>query len=416
MPKRARELKALQVKNLTKPGRHAVGGASGLCLNITDTGAKSWILRTVVDIKRRHIGLGAYPEVSLVEAREKAQEMRRSISAGIDPVEERQRQRSALTTESQKEVTFEEAFNRYFEEKLQGELSNAKHLKQWRSTLTTYAFPVIGEKAVASITMEDILSVLRPVWETKNETASRVRQRIETVLDWSKVMRLREGENPARWKGNLEQTLPSPNKVKKVRGQPAVALDDISMWFTLLQSRDGIAAVALQFLTLTASRSGEVRGALWVEMDLKQGIWTIPAERMKSRTEHRVPLSSAAADLLTNSPRLLGCPYVFPSPRNGQMSDMTISAVMRRLQAAEEKQGGLGFLDPRSRRPAVPHGLRSSFRDWAAERTNYPRELAEMALAHTVGSDVERAYRRTDMVEKRREIMDDWARFCLDQK
>ncbi|SLN09498.1 Prophage CP4-57 integrase [Roseovarius gaetbuli] len=381
MPKRAKELKALQVRNLTKPGRHAVGGASGLCLNITDTGAKSWILRTTVGIKRRHIGLGSYPEVSLAEAREKAQEMRRKISTGIDPVEERQSQRSALVTEGKKETTFEEAFNRYFEEKLQGELNNVKHLKQWRSTLTTYAFPLIGEKAVDFITMDDVLSVLRPIWETKNETASRVRQRIETILDWSKVMGFREGENPARWKGNLEQILPSSNKVKKVLGHPAVALDEMSTWFSLLQARDGIAALALQFLTLTGARSGEIRGALWNEMDLKQGIWTIPAERMKAQKEHRVPLSSAAAHLVAHAPRLMGCPYVFPSPKNGQMSDMTISAVMRRIQAAEEKAGRVGFLDPRSRRPAVPHGLRSSFRDWAAERTSYPRDIAEMALA-----------------------------------
>lgn len=417
MPKQAKELKAIHIKRLSEPGRHAVGGVpAGLSLNITDTGARSWIFRVTVGRNRRHIGLGPYPEVSLAEARERALEMKRKISAGIDPVEERQVERAALAVEQRQRTTFEDAFERYYEEKVQGELKNAKHIKQWRSTLTTYAFPVIGDKAVASITVEDILAVLRPIWPTKNETASRVRQRIEAVLDWSKAMELREGENPARWKGNLQQILPSPNKVQRENRYPAVALDEIADWFRVLRTREGIAARALEFLTLTASRSGEVRGALWDEIDLANGIWTIPGDRMKAGREHRVPLSAAAVDLLADQPRLMDCPYVFPSPKNGQMSDMTISAVMRRIQAAEEKEGRPGFLDPRSRRPAVPHGLRSSFRDWAAERTDYPSDMAEMALAHNVGSDVERAYRRSDMVEKRRAMMEEWARFIRTKK
>jgi len=337
--------------------------------------------------------------------------MKREIRDGTDPVAERQAARAALAVEQKHRTTFEEAFNSFYEAKVQGELKNIKHIKQWRSTLTTYAFPVIGEKAVASITVEDVLAVIRPIWMTKNETASRVRQRIEAVLDWSKVMGQREGENPALWKGNLAKLLPSPNKVQKENRYPAVDLGEIANWFRILRTRDGMAARALEFLTLTASRSGEVRGALWDEMNLANGIWTIPAHRMKAGREHRVPLPSAAVELITKQPRLIECPYVFPSPKNGQMSDMTISAVMRRIQAAEEKEGRRGFLDSRSRRPAVPHGLRSSFRDWAAERTNYPRDMAEMALAHNVGSEVERAYRRSDMVEKRRLMMEDWATF-----
>jgi len=413
MPKKAIELKALQVKKLSEPGRHAVGGVTGLCLNITDTGSKSWILRTTVGSKRRHIGLGAFPEISLGEARELALDMRRKISAGIDPVEQRQKERRALAAATRRDTTFAQAFERYYAEKVQGELRNAKHIKQWQSTMTTYVFPVFGDKAVASITVEDILAALRPIWGSKNETASRVRQRIEAVLDWARVMGLREGENPARWKGNLQQLLPSPNKVQKESRHPALALNEIQDWFRLLRDREGIAARGLEFLTLTASRSGEVRGARWDEIDLAQGIWVIPAERMKAGREHRVPLSTSAVDLLSGLPRLMDCAYVFPSPRNGQMSDMTLSAVMRRIQAAEEKNGRPGFLDPRSRRPAVPHGLRSSFRDWAAERTNYPREMAEIALAHNVGSDVERAYRRSDIVEKRRAMMEAWARFVV---
>lgn len=414
MPKHAVELKAIQVKRLSEPGRHAVGGIPpGLSLNITETGARSWIFRVTVGRNRRHIGLGSYPEVSLAEARELALEMKRKISAGIDPVEQRQAERAALVLEEKQRTTFRDAFNSFYEEKVQGELKNAKHVKQWQSTLTTYAFPVIGDKSVASISVEDILAVLRPIWTTKNETASRVRQRIEAVLDWSKAMKLRDGENPARWKGNLQQILPSPDKVQKENRYPAVDLDEVAEWFHVLRTRNGMAARALEFLTLTASRSGEVRGALWGEIDLERGIWTIPADRMKAGREHRVPLSYEAIKLLQTLPRFKDCPYVFPSPRNGQMSDMTLSAVMRRIQETEERDGRPGFLDPRSRRPAVPHGLRSTFRDWAAERTTYPRDMAEIALAHNVGSDVERAYRRSDMVERRREMMEEWSRFVI---
>ncbi len=412
MPRQAKELKAIQVKRLTELGRHAVGGTPpGLSLNIIETGARSWIFRVTVGSKRRHIGLGSYPEISLAEARELALEMKRKIKAGIDPVDERQADRASAVSEQKHRTTFEAAFNRFYEEKVKGELKNAKHIKQWRSTLTTYAFPVIGDKAVAAITVEDLLAVLKPIWMTKNETASRVRQRIEAVLDWSKVMGLREGENPALWKGNLQKLLPSPNKVHKENRRPAVALDEIAEWFRVLRLRDGIAARALEFLTLTAARSGEVRHAIWDEIDLMNRIWTVPAEHMKTGREHRVPLSSAAIELLSTQPRLMGCPYIFPSPKNGAMSDMTLSAVMRRILAAEVKEGRPGFLDPSSRRPAVPHGLRSSFRDWTAEQTNYPRDMAEMALSHNVGSEVERAYRRGDVVEKRRKMMDDWADF-----
>lgn len=413
MPRQAKELKALQVKNLSTPGRHAVGGIKGLCLNITKTGAKSWILRVTVESNRRHIGLGSFPEVSLAAARDLALEMHRKISAGVDPVEERRDQKAALATAKKQRTTFEEAFKNYFEEKIEGELHNAKHRKQWKSTLETYAFPVLGEKAVADIVVEDVLTVLKPIWATKNETASRVRQRIEAVLDWSKAMGLREGENPARWKSNLQQLLPSPSKVQKENRYPAVALDEIPAWFQKLRDRDGIAPRALEFLTLTAARSGEVRGARWNEIDLQGEIWTLPAERMKARREHRVPLSAAALKLLKAMPRMQNCDVVFPSPKNSVMSDMTISAVMRRIQQKEEKAGRTGFLDPRSRRPAVPHGLRSSFRDWAAERTTFSRDMAEIALAHTVGSDVERAYRRSDMLDRRREMMESWADFVL---
>lgn len=413
MPKRATELKAAQVKNLTKPGRHNVGGATGLYLSITETGARSWILSATVGGKRRFIGLGSYREVSLSAAREAAQEMKRKIREGVDPVEERREERKARIQAQSKGTTFDEAFSRYFQEKVQGELKNLKHVNQWQSTIDRYASPALGHKPVPDITVEDIIAVLKPIWTEKNETASRLRGRIEAVLDWAKVMEMRDGENPARWKGNLQQLLPSPNKVQRTVGQPALPLDQVADWFRKLQKRDGMAASALEFLTLTAARSGEVRGATWNEIDLKNGIWVVPAERMKAGREHRVTLPSAAIALLKELPRFKDCPYVFPSPKNGQMSDMTLSAVMRRIQEAEVKAGRPGYLDQRSGKPAVPHGLRSTFRDWAAERTSYPREMAEMALAHFIGNEVERAYRRSDMLEKRRDLMEDWARFLI---
>lgn len=411
LPKRAPELKALQVKRLNKPGRHNVGGATGLYLNITETGARSWILCATVGGKRRYIGLGPYPEVSLSSAREAAQEMHRRIRAGGDPVAERRLERQENARAHSRGVTFNDAFKSFYEEKVCGELSNAKHINQWRSTIDRYASPVIGGSPVKDLSVEDILAVLKPIWTEKNETASRLRGRMEAVLDWAKVMGLRDGENPARWKGNLQQLLPSPNKVQKTVSQPALALDQASAWFLALRRRNGMAARALEFLTLTAARSGEVRGALWLEIDLKKGIWIVPADRMKARREHRVTLSAAAVELLEDLPRFKDCPIVFPSRQNGQLSDMTISAVMRRIQEDEVKAGRPGYLDRRSSRPAVPHGLRSTFRDWAAERTSYPREVAEMALAHDVGSAVERAYRRSDFIEQRRRLMEDWSEF-----
>ncbi|GGG65493.1 integrase [Salipiger pallidus] len=412
MPKQSRELKALEVKKLTKPGRHAVGGTpAGLYLNITETGTRSWVFRIVIGTNRRHIGLGSYPEVTLGQARELALAEKQQIKAGVDPVEKRRAARVQRAAEQRLQVTFAEAFEKVYEDKVQGEHRNAKHIKQWRSTMESYAFPVMKDMPVSEIDIETVLAVLRPIWADKVETAKRVRQRIEAVLDWAKAMGHLEGENPARWKGNLQQILPSPNKIKNEQSHPAVALDELARWFSLTREREGISALALEFLTLTAARSGEVRQADWSEVDMNFALWTIPAERMKAGREHRVPLSKAAIALLQRTPRMMGCSLVFPSSKSKPLSDMSISAVMRRMQEQEVAQGRLGFLDQRSRKPAVPHGLRSSFCDWAAERTDYPKEMAEMALAHTVGSEVERAYRRTDMLERRRAMMEDWAAF-----
>ena len=401
MPRVAKELSPVEVKRLTKPGMHAVGGVTGLLLQISQNGqSKHWIYRIAIGGKRRHVGLGGYPTVTLAMAREMAREAFLKIRAGIDPIEERKAAQSALVAAQKRGLTFKDAMEKFLAVKL-AEFDNDKHKKQWRATLDKYAAPAIGTMLVADVTVQDVRRVLEPIWQDKTETASRLRGRIEAVLSWATVAGHREGDNPARWKGNLSEILPKPSKVAKVVHQPALALDDTAAWFADLQSRDGMGARALEFLTMTASRSGEIRGATWDEIDLEAGIWTVPADRMKMGKEHRVPLTSEAVAVLKDLPRFGGSEFVFPAVKGGQISDMTISAVMRRQ----------AFTDKRTGRTAVPHGLRSTFRDWAAERTEYPRDMAEIALAHSVGSEVERAYRRGDQIEKRRGMMAAWGRF-----
>ena len=415
MPKLSKELGALEVKRLNAPGLHAVGGVSGLCLNISATGARSWILRTTVGGNRREIGLGAFPEVSLADARVIAKSMKLRIKDGNDPVEERRAARAALIAEQKRGISLADAYDTYITTKKFPELSNAKHRKQWRSTFDTYVAPLIGEIRVHELTVTHIRQVLDPIWASKTETASRIRGRLEEVLEWAKVSGHRDGENPARWQGNLKEMLAAPSKIKKERRRPALALADAQSWFEKLRKLEGTGSRALEFLTLTVSRSGEVRGALWSEFDFENGIWIVPAVRMKARRDHRVPLTDPIIQLIRSQPRMAGSDYVFTAPRGGQLSDMTLSATMRRMHQAKFKKDKKGYVDQVSGHPAVPHGLRSTFRDWAAERTSYPRDMAEMALAHFVGSDVERAYRRGDMLDKRREMMRAWGNFLMDK-
>lgn len=432
MPKIAKELSALDVRRLVHPGRgrnvlFPVGGVAGLLFQITPTGARTWILRVMVGGRRRDIGLGAFPEISLAQARDRAREAKDAIRRGFDPVEERKAARAALVAARRRGLTFKDAVDRYLAAK-ESAFSNDKHRAQWRSTLATYAVPELGAMPVQDIAVQDVLRVLHPIWEDKTETASRLRGRIEAVLSWATVAGHRTGDNPARWAGNLKELLPAASKVAKQENHPALALDDAPRWWGALAQREGMAARALEFLALTAARSGEVRGMTWDEIDFgthdKTGksdsplatiattaTWNIPASRMKAGRAHRVPLTAEAVAILERLPRRDDSPFVFHAPRGGQLSDMTLSAVMRRMQEAEEKAGSVGFLDPSNRRPAVPHGLRSTFRDWAAERTAYPGDMAEVALAHRISNAVEAAYRRGDMIEKRRRMMADWAVF-----
>jgi integrase len=364
----------------------------------------------MVGTRRREIGLGGFPEFSLADARDRARGAREAIRRGVDPVEERKAARSALAAAQRRGLTFSAAVERFLPTRLE-EFRNPKHRAQWRSTLDTYAKPTLGDMLVQDIEVAHVLDVLSPFWLTKTETANRVRTRIEAVLSWAAVAGHRKGENPARWKDNLAALLPKQAKVAKVENNPAISLSDAPAWFAALRAREGVSTRALEFLAMTAARSGEVRGVAWLEVDLEAGMWTVPAARMKMDREHRVPLTREAVDLLRALPRQEGSPHVFPSPRGKVLSDMSLSAVMRRMHADAVKAGELGWLDTRNGRPAVPHGLRSTFRDWAAERTGYPSDMAEIALAHRVGGEVERAYRRGDMVEKRRRLMSDWDRF-----
>ena len=420
MPRVSKELGALDIKRLEHPGKgrnvtFAVGGVTGLLLQITPNGGRTWLLRAQVGEKRREIGLGGYPDVTLALARDRARKARDQIRRGLDPVEGRKAAKAALIASQRRGLTFERAMERYLESKLEA-LSNAKHRAQWRSTLETYALPELGGMLVSDIQVQDVLRVLTPIWSGKTETATRVRGRIESVLSWATVAGHRKGDNPARWAGNLKELLPAAGKVAKSDNQPALTLDDAPRWFADLRKREGNGARALEFAALVAARSGEVRGALWSEIDLAKALWVIPAARMKMDREHRIALPPAAVALLKVLPRAEGIDLVFPNQSGGALSDMTLSATMRRMHQAEEDAQRPGYLDRVSKRPAVPHGLRSTFRDWVAERTNYPGEMAEVALAHRISNAVEAAYRRGDMIEKRRAMMGAWAEFLSGEK
>lgn len=415
MPKIAKQLTALDVKRLAHPGgcrnvMFSVGGVPGLHLQVTPNGGRSWVMRATVGKMRRDIGLGGFPSVTLSQARDKARDARAKIESGVDPVEERKTTKAALIAAQRRGLTFGAAVDRCLSAKLDA-FKNAKHRQQWENTLSTYANPELGKMLVQDITTQDVLRVLQPHWATKTETAKRLRGRIEAVLNWATVAGHRTGDNPARWAGNLKELLPAPSKVATEGNHPALALDDAQRWFAALQARDGNGARALELLALTATRSQEVRGALWDEIDLGKALWVIPGARMKMGKEHRIPLSQRAMALLEAMGKVEGNPLVFPAARGGRLSDMTLSATMRRMHQAEVAQGGTGFIDSTSKRPAVPHGLRSTFRDWVAERTTYPGDTAEAALAHRISNTVEASYRRGDMIEKRRRMMADWAGF-----
>jgi len=393
MARKAKELGALEVGRLAAPGLHFVGGVAGLALQVTPQGARSWILRVSVGGKRREMGLGGFPDVTLAGAKEAARAARAKIKEGIDPIEDAKAKRSALYAARAAAMTFSEAAAAYIAV-MEAEWTNEKHAQQWRNTLDKYAAPVIGKILVRDIEHTHVMRVLEPIWLEKTETAARVRGRIENILDWARVRGYRSGENPARWRGHLDMLLPTPGKVQTIEHHPALPMDDLGAFMVELRKQEGTGARALEFAILTAARSGEVRGATWSEIDLEDGTWTIPAIRMKAKREHRVALNAEAVKLLESLSR--DGDLIFPNTKSEKLSDMTLTAVLRRM----------------SRTDITAHGFRSTFRDWAAERTNYPRDVAEMALAHAIGDKVEAAYRRGDLFEKRRRMMREWGKFA----
>jgi len=411
-----RALSARFVETAAKAGKYFDG--NGLFLRVGNNGAKQWVQRITIRGKRTELGLGSPPAVSLAVARSLALENRGKAMLGADPLAEKRAAKSAP-------LTFAQCVTEYTNAKL-SEFRSEKHRRQWLSAIERLALPVLGQMPVQQIGNRDVLRMLEPHWRERTVTAKKLRGQVEAVLTWATVAGHREGDNPAAWRGNLKELLPSPGKVAKAQNHAAVALADLPSWWADLAQRDGMAARALQFLTLTTARSGEIRGMKWSEIDFGHrdttdrtsiansghfgAVWTVPASRMKNGREHRVPLTAEAVALLESLPKLPGSPYVFFAPRGGMLSDMSISAVMRRMQEVELKAGRAGYLDSRSKRPAVPHGQRSAFRQWAAER-GYPRDMAEIALAHFIGSEVERAYQRSDMLERRREMMADWGSF-----
>jgi len=383
-----------EVRAVKLPGYY--GDGAGLYLQVSSSGTKSWIFRFALRGRQREMGLGGFPDVGLAKARERRNAARELLAEGVDPLEAKRAEKRTVDANAARAVPFEVEAEAYIESHRAG-WKNAKHADQWANTLQTYAYPVIGRALVSEIDVALVMKCLQPIWTTKTETASRVRGRIEAVLDYAAAIGHRTGDNPARWKGNLDHLLPRPSKVAKTENHAAVPYVEAGKFMKALREQPGISARAVEFIVLTAVRTSEAFLATWDEIDLQAGVWTVPAERMKGGREHRVPLSSAAVKVLEKVGELGRAGYVFPGAKEGKpLSNMAGLQLLERM----------GYGD------FTVHGFRSTFRDWAAEQTNFPREVAEMALAHTIKDAVEAAYRRGDLYEKRARLMQAWADYC----
>jgi integrase len=393
MGREIERLSARRVATLRRPGYYPDGG--NLWLQISATGTKSWIFRFTLNGRAREMGLGSLDTFPLAEARSRAKDCRKQLDAGIDPIEARNAQRAQRQLEDAKALTFGQCAEKYIEAHRRS-WRNAKHASQWKNTLKTYAEKVIGSLPVQAVDTALVLRVLEPIWHTKPETASRVRGRIESILDWATARTLRSGDNPARWRGHLDNLLPAQSKIRAVEHHAALPYAELRDFMAKVREQDGTAARALEFVILTAARTGEAIGAQWGEFDLGRKTWTVPAERMKMGREHRVPLSARTLKILQGLKESAG-KFVFPGGRAKKpLSNMAMLELLKRMERSD----------------LTVHGFRSTFSDWVAESTAYPWEVREAALAHAKGDKVEAAYRRGDLFDKRRQLMNEWARFC----
>ena len=398
MARTVNKLSVVLANKLSSPGYY--GDGTGLWLLVSKTGSKSWVFRFTLAGRRREMGLGALHTVSLGLAREKAKQCRLILAEGMDPIIARDASRAASAVSAARLKTFDQCAAAYIKAHRSG-WKSAKHAAQWETSLANYASPVFGALPVSDVDTDLVVKVLRPIWDTKTETAVRLRGRIESILDWATVSKYRNGENPARWRGHLENLLANPNKIAPVTNFPALPWQEIAAFMQQLVAREGVAARAVEFAILTACRSGEVRGATWSEINIDAKLWTVPAKRMKAGKEHRVPLSTAAIAVLQQMPR--DSAFIFSGRSHDTiLSDMSLTAVLRRM--------GRGDI--------TVHGFRSTFRDWCAEAAgnSFSREVCEHALAHSLPNKVEAAYRRGDLLEKRILLMESWADFCMSDR
>ena len=414
MPKKVREMSATEIRRLShavsKDGKpynalHAVGGVSGLLLQVTPTSAKSWIYRTRVAGQRRSIGLGGFPDVTLAQARDKARAVRDRIQAGEDPVEHSKAVKRALKAAKLANITFAEAMERFIETKSK-EFKNPRQAQQWHNSLTNHALPHIGKVPVREIDLIHVKAVLDPIWTKTPETAKRIQGRMEKILGWAAIHGYRSAENPARWKGYLDAVYPSHHKIKAKGHHEALAVKDLPEFIKSLRKRKGDAARALELLILTAARTNEVigdrrigkPGITWQEIDFEQKVWTVPADRMKGGKAHRVPLTDDAVGILEGmraSANPAPSALVFTGPDGGIPSNAYLAALLKRMEV-----------------PVTAHGFRSTFKVWCQESTDYPDEVSELALAHVNNDATRAAYARSELIEKRRELMQDWASYC----
>jgi integrase len=382
-----------RIEKLNTPGRYSDG--HGLYLQVQSRTNKSWLFRYTFNGRERFMGLGPLHTIDLEEARERARQARKALLDGADPLAVRSAAAAQRALEVARTITFEAAAEAYYESHEAG-WKNAKHRQQFLNTLKTYVFPKIGKLPVADIDTGLVLKCIEPIWQGKTETANRTRGRIEAVLDWATVRGYREGDNPARWRGHLSEVLPARGKIQKTNHHAALPIGEVAAFMTALREQQGVAARALEFTILTAARTGETIGARWQEIDFANATWTVPAGRMKASKEHRVPLSKPALQLLRDVPREKNNPFIFIGPYKAGLSNMAMAATLQRM----------------GRNDITVHGFRSTFRTWAGELTAHPVQVIEQALAHSIGTKVERAYARGDLFAKRARLMTDWARYC----